>query len=256
MARGPAEAALQAELISIILPAIEHLGFVIAGGHVVRLHGIRPGRLSDDLDLFTNIVGSNATTARDIVIEAVHGAGHEVELDPISNDGFVRLNITTVAGVTTKVELGIDWRKDPPTILSVGPVLSIGDSFASKVLTLWGRSAPRDALDVYAYLQSSRFTKDDALERAAEYDAGFTASDSPASSGGSATSPIRSSPTSAPIRCRSARCVSSSPIGLTTSPDPSETELTPPPQPAPRTSPSAASPSRRSGAHPWCSRRR
>lgn len=177
MARGPAEAELQAELIAIALPAIQHLGFVIAGGHVVRLHGIRPGRLSDDLDLFTNIVGSNVVRARDIVINAVEAAGHGVEIDPISNQEFVRLNIATRGGVTTKIELGVDWRKEPPTVLAVGPVLSVGDSFASKVLALWGRSAPRDVIDVYAYLRSGAFTQDDGLELAAEYDAGFTASD-------------------------------------------------------------------------------
>jgi hypothetical protein len=144
---------------------------------VVRLHGIRPERLSDDLDLFTNIVGSNVAQARDIVTEAVRALGHDVDLDAISNPEFVRLNIETSQGTTTKIELGVDWRKDPPTLLAVGPVLSIGDSFASKVLTLWGRAAPRDVIDVYAYIRSGRFTVVEALDLAAEYDAGFIASD-------------------------------------------------------------------------------
>jgi hypothetical protein len=43
-----------------------------------------------------------------------------------------------------KVELGVDWRKNKPILLAVGPVLHADDAVANKVCALFGRAEVRN----------------------------------------------------------------------------------------------------------------
>jgi len=72
-----------------------------------------------------------------------------------------------------KVELGCDWRARPPAVLEIGPVPHPDDAVANKVITLFGRAAPRDCLDVNAALASGRYSGGRLLQLASEHDAGF-----------------------------------------------------------------------------------
>jgi len=86
---------------------------------------------------------------------------------------FARFLVTDEAGRTTKVEMGYDWRAEPPTVLGVGPVLHPDDAVANKVSTVFTRAEARDYVDVAAALTSGRYTGEQLLCLAEERDPGF-----------------------------------------------------------------------------------
>lgn len=67
----------------------------------------------------------------------------------------------------------MDWRKNEPVRLAVGPVLHADDAVANKVCALFGRAEVRDYVDVDAILSSGRYTEDELLDLAADHDPGF-----------------------------------------------------------------------------------
>ena len=85
---------------------------------------------------------------------------------------FARLDVRSAAE-SAKVELGLDWRKNKPISLAVGPVLHADDAVANKVCALFGRAEVRDYVDVDAILASGRYTEDELLDLAADHDPGF-----------------------------------------------------------------------------------
>lgn len=168
--------ALQERIIRVALPAAQQYGFAIAGGHVLRLHGVID-RMSEDVDMFTNSVSTQEfALARTAVIDALRADDLTVEIDERRGPQFARLFVSDHER-TTKLELGYDWRGSETTMLPVGPVLSREDSVATKALALWGRTAAKDAIDVNAYLASGEFTPDQILYLAHEHDAGFLPTD-------------------------------------------------------------------------------
>jgi len=168
--------ALQERIIRVALPAAQQYGFAIAGGHVLRLHGVID-RMSEDVDMFTNSVSTQEfALARTAVIDALQADDLTVEIDERRGPQFARLFVSDHER-TTKLELGYDWRGSEATMLPVGPVLSREDSVATKALALWGRTAAKDAIDVNAYLASGEFTPDQILDLAHEHDAGFLPTD-------------------------------------------------------------------------------
>lgn len=144
----------------------------MAGGYAVQAHGFLE-RLSDDVDLFTDIADPVAfSEAADAVAAAYRAAGLTVEVEK-SSGVFARFSVRDEQGHMAKVELGCDWRARPPTVLEIGPVLHPDDAVANKVTTLFGRAAPRDYLDVNAALASGRYSGGRLLQLASEHDAGF-----------------------------------------------------------------------------------
>jgi hypothetical protein len=69
--------------------------------------------------------------------------------------------------------MGLDWRKNEPIRLAVGPVLHADDAVANKVCALFGRAEVRDYVDVDAIVTSGRYTEDELLDLAADHDPGF-----------------------------------------------------------------------------------
>jgi hypothetical protein len=69
-----------------------------------------------------------------------------------------------------QVELGLDWRKNEPIRLAVGPVLHADDAVANKVCALFRRAEVRDYVDVDAILASGRYTEGELLDLAADHD--------------------------------------------------------------------------------------
>ncbi|GAA1900312.1 hypothetical protein GCM10009716_07680 [Streptomyces sodiiphilus] len=125
------------------------------------------------MDLFTD---QSDPTAFDDAVRRVHdvyvASGLTVE---VANKGetFARLLVTDAAGRTTKVEMGYDWRAEPPAVMDIGPVLHPDDAVANKVSTVFSRAEARDYVDVAAALSSGHYTGDQLLRLAEERDPGF-----------------------------------------------------------------------------------
>ena len=85
---------------------------------------------------------------------------------------FARLDVSSESD-QAKVELGLDWRKNQPIILAVGPVLHPDDAVANKVCSLFGRAEFRDYVDVDAIVASGRYSEDELLDLAADHDPGL-----------------------------------------------------------------------------------
>lgn len=126
-------------LARVGLEAAADHGFVLAGGYAVQAHGFLR-RISDDGDLFTDQLDPAAfDTAVHAVRDAYAGSGLTVEVTK-RGDTFARLLITDESGRTTKVEMGYDWRAQPPAVVDIGPVLHPDDAVANKVSTVFSRA--------------------------------------------------------------------------------------------------------------------
>ena len=161
----------QRAITEIALAAVADRGFVLAGAGAIREHGLID-RPTEDVDLFTVVVDADvlASSARSVV-EALRGAGYAAELS-MSAQLFARISVAGARTVVT-VDMGVDWRRDPPAELEVGPVLSRADAIANKVLAVYGRMEARDYLDLDAIRRSGVMSDAELLESARERDPGF-----------------------------------------------------------------------------------
>jgi hypothetical protein len=153
------------------LAAAGSFGFALAGGYAVQAHGFLT-RVSADVDLFAEAsAGFDFAEAAQAVISAYRRDGLEVQAEVLTST-FARLDVRSATD-RAKVELGLDWRKNEPVSLAVGPVLHEDDAVANKVCALFGRAEVRDYVDVDAIVASGRYTEDELLELAAGHDPGF-----------------------------------------------------------------------------------
>jgi hypothetical protein len=158
-------------LARVALATAGHYGFALAGGYAVQAHGFL-NRPSSDVDLFAEASADfDFPSAVAGVVEAYRNDGLRVDIQ-VCNSSFARLSVTCETD-TAKVELGVDWRKNTPIQLSIGPVLHPDDAVANKVCALFGRAEVRDYIDVDAILASGRYAEDQLLKLAAEHDPGF-----------------------------------------------------------------------------------
>jgi hypothetical protein len=158
-------------LARVALDAAGSFGFALAGGYAVQAHGFL-SRMSADVDLFAAASAeSDIAQAVGVVIAAYQQEGLQVETE-VQSTSFARLEVSSAAE-SAKVELGLDWRKNEPVRLAVGPVLHADDAVANKVCALFGRAEVRDYIDVDAILASGRYAEDRLLELAADHDPGF-----------------------------------------------------------------------------------
>jgi len=159
------------QLARVALDAAGSFGFALAGGYAVQAHGFLD-RMSADVDLFAEASAeSDIAQALDAVIAAYQREGLQVETE-VRSASFARLEVRSVAE-SAKVEPGLDWRKNKPVRLAVGPVLHADDAVANKVCALFGRAEVRDYVDVDAILTSGRYAEDELLDLAADHDPGF-----------------------------------------------------------------------------------
>jgi hypothetical protein len=141
----------------LALEAAGSFGFALAGGYAVQAHGFL-NRMSADVDLFAEAnAESDITQAVDVVIAAYLHEGLQVDTE-LRSASFARLDVRSAAE-SAKVELGLDWRKNEPVRLVVGPVLHADDAVANKVCALFGRAEVRDYVDVDAILASGRYAE-------------------------------------------------------------------------------------------------
>jgi len=148
-------------------------GFALAGGYAVQAHGFLE-RPSEDVDLFTTMDAEDQFETAVAGVVAAYQADGLTTTSLLETPGFARLLVTDAkTDESAKVELGIDWRAHPPTILSIGPVLHQDDAVANKITALYSRAQTRDYIDVNATLKSGRYTGEALLALASEHDPGF-----------------------------------------------------------------------------------
>jgi hypothetical protein len=143
-------------LARVALEVTASYGFALAGGYAVQAHGFLD-RPSADVDLFAEASAQfDFTEAVDVVIAAYQRDGLEARAEARSSS-FARLSVSST-DEQARVELGVDWRKNEPIRLAIGPVLHADDAVANKVCALFGRAEVRDYVDVAAILASGRGT--------------------------------------------------------------------------------------------------
>ncbi|WP_024821109.1 nucleotidyl transferase AbiEii/AbiGii toxin family protein [Arthrobacter sp. 31Y] len=142
----------------IALTVLAADGFILAGGQALAEHGVIH-RMSDDIDLFAQYRSHTPETfaaSVDKITDALTVAGYSVQVTR-QYEEFASLTVTK-AETAVVIDLGLDWWENKPAIVDVGPVLSLKDSVASKLLTVYSRGYARDYLDAYSILSSKRFT--------------------------------------------------------------------------------------------------
>lgn len=155
--------AFHERLAGLGLEATAQYGFVLAGGYALSANGIGD-RPSKDVDLFTNVPDpARFAAAVEELKVAMLRAGMVVE-DMRIGPTFADLRITESAtGLSSDLQMGLDFRQFPPAQLAVGPVLDLRDAVAGKVSALWSRGEARDYIDVAAVLASGKFTRAELL---------------------------------------------------------------------------------------------
>lgn len=150
-------------LAEVGLAAIARYGFVLAGGYAIAANGIGQ-RPSDDVDLFTNNPDPGRFgEAADKLRSALREDGLEV-VDQRTRPTFVQLQVTdSAAGLSSEIQLGLDYRGYPPAQLAVGPVLDVRDAVGGKMSALWSRGEARDFIDIDAVIESGRFSGEQVL---------------------------------------------------------------------------------------------
>lgn len=129
-------------LARVALDVAGSFGFALAGGYAVQAHGFL-NRASSDVDLFAEASAeSDFPQAVDAIIAAYLREGVQVRTE-LRSSSFARLDVRSAAD-SAKVELGLDWRRNKPIQLAVGPVLHADDAVANKVCALFGRAEVRD----------------------------------------------------------------------------------------------------------------
>ena len=162
----------QRDVARIALAATHQYGFALAGSGAIREHQLTD-RPTEDVDLFTVISHRNSFSAAVTAVrEALTAAGYDVQILR-DLDGFAQLQTSNQTQVL-EIDLGIDYRAEPPTQLQVGPVLAESDAVGNKIAALFSRGEARDYLDAYSIRTSGRFTDQKLYELAKRADNGFT----------------------------------------------------------------------------------
>lgn len=166
-----ADLELQKSITRAALNVLGDRGFVLAGSGAIREHGMID-RPTEDIDLFTsrNDPAAFAESVNTLIV-ALRGIGYTVEQIRTAQT-YARLEVRH-GDDALHVDLGVDWRKDPPTRLAIGPTLSLDDAVGSKVAALYSRAEARDFLDVDRIRRSGRYTDAELLAEAAQRDPGF-----------------------------------------------------------------------------------
>ena len=171
-----ADLEFQRHVTALVLEDIGSAGFALAGSGAIREHGITD-RVTNDVDLFTTAATSPQAFAAAVAEaeSALTSHGYRV-IRARTTPEFARLLVEAGDAAddrVVEVDLGIDWRSEPPAQFAIGPVLALRDAVGSKVAAVYSRGEVRDFLDLDAIRRSGRFTDQDLLALAKEHDPGF-----------------------------------------------------------------------------------
>jgi len=136
--------ALQERVAPVVISLPEADGFALAGGAALVASGV-VDRATRDLDFF-GASGDDVDRLWPAVGRALIAAGLEVSRARETH-GFVRL-IVTDGDDSTEVDLAADARIRPAASGPLGPMLSLEELAADKLLALFDRAQARDFLDV------------------------------------------------------------------------------------------------------------
>ncbi|WP_332603130.1 nucleotidyl transferase AbiEii/AbiGii toxin family protein [Arthrobacter sp. S2(2024)] len=115
-------------------------------------------RLSDDIDLFAlhrRHTPATFTASVQKMTAALEAAGYTVEITRHFEE-FASITVGHNEEAVV-IDLGLDWWENSPAIIDIGPILSLKDSVASKLLAVYSRGYARDYLDAYSIITSHRF---------------------------------------------------------------------------------------------------
>jgi len=156
------------ERIRLAISAVaDELDLALAGGGGLVLSGV-VDRRTRDLDFFARYPSLQPEVV-ERVQEALEADGLQVDREE-DRPTFARLRVTSSHDSTT-IDVGADYRLEPPVRIKDVAVLAPADLAADKVLTLWARGLPRDFVDFAALTE--RFSVAELCALAARKDGGF-----------------------------------------------------------------------------------
>lgn len=160
----------QRRIISSVMDAIASDGFVIAGGVALVLSGVSD-RPTEDLDAFSTSCDDVSVVVERLVDE-LDRAGYSTEIHR-NTESFAQMTVRTGQWRRTelRVELGRDAQLLDAVTSPIGPMLSIRELAANKVLAAFGRHEPRDLVDLAQI--ATVVALDEAFADAARKDPGF-----------------------------------------------------------------------------------
>lgn len=128
-------------------------------------------RPTEDLDAFSATCHDVAAAAKKATRDLVDGGAH-VEVEQ-ATESFARLIVSTGERrrTTFRVELGRDYQMFDAVPSSLGPVLSLREMAANKILAAFNRHQPRDLVDLHVLASVTPI--DQAFVDAKEKDPGF-----------------------------------------------------------------------------------
>lgn len=158
---------LQERIARIVASLPESDGFALAGGAALVVAGV-VDRSTRDLDFF-GPSGDDVQRLAAAIEQALTDAGVQIRRERETHT-FVRFSIAD-GDDSTELDLGADARIRPTELGPLGPMLSVEELAADKLLALFDRAQARDFLDVAALID--RFGLERMCRLASEKDGGF-----------------------------------------------------------------------------------
>ena len=146
---------LQERIARIVASLPESDGFALAGGAALVVAGV-VDRSTRDLDFF-GPSGDDVQRLAAAVEQALTDAGVQIRRERATHT-FVRFSIAD-GDDSTELDLAADARIRPAELGPLGPMLSVEELAADKLLALFDRAQARDFLDVAALID--RFSADE-----------------------------------------------------------------------------------------------
>lgn len=164
----------QRRLTEILLSACRGTNIALAGSGAIREYGLI-NRPTEDIDLFgsTDLLNNKDEFSQILTnIETKLAENQYTITSTTGNDFFRHLEITD-GGTLFKVDISVDYRSNPTTLLEIGEVIALEDAVANKVCAVYGRGEARDYLDLDSIRQNGSFSDEELLYLAAQNDLGF-----------------------------------------------------------------------------------
>jgi hypothetical protein len=160
----------QRRIVADVISVVESDGFVIAGGVAMIAAGVS-SRPTLGLDAFSPTCG-NVGLVTDRLVERLRGSDYLVDVHH-SDAAFARMTVSTGKYRRTMlvVELGRDFQLFASVDNTLGPMLSIRELAANKMLAAFGRREPRDLVDLSSLAEATSLRQ--ALVDALAKDPGF-----------------------------------------------------------------------------------